>query len=254
MLDTGLIFTGALMWLVVAVAARWAPISVIDRNEVLDRLIVPFLAGLVAGRLTAVILDDPTSLRSVRSLLVIRGGVEFWPGVAAALAVLMWGLRRERTGVSFALAELAPILLWGYAAYEAACLVRDGCYGPVTSIGVVPSGLRIRMFPVGLVVALAVVAVGFAVRHLRAWSPTAKVLLALGGVATARSVASIWLPRLGDGPTRQHLESVVVGLVVLAVVAATTITGARTSAHRQAADAPAPTPAPAALPTERERH
>lgn len=254
MLDTGLLFTGATMWLVVAAAARWAPVSVIDRKDVLDRLIVPSLVGLVAGRLAAVILDDPTSLGSVRSLLVIRSGVEFWPGVAAALALLMWGLRRERAHVSIALAELAPFLLWGYAAYEATCLVRDGCYGPVSSIGVVPQGLRIRMFPVGLVAALAVMVLGFAVRHLRAWSPTAKVLLALGGVATARSVASIWLPRLGDGPTRQHLESVVVGLLVLAVVAATTITGARTRAHGKADDAPVPTPAaPVVPPTERRR-
>jgi hypothetical protein len=237
MLDTGLLLTGVLLWLVVAAAARWAPVSIVDRSEIVDRLIVSCVLGLIAGRLVAVVLDDPASLRSLRSLLVIRGGVEFWPGVAVALGALAWALRRQRLDVSVAMAELAPFLLWGYATYEAACVVRDGCYGPVSAVGLVPDGLRTRMFPVGLVVALAVFAFGFAVRHLWAWSPTAKVLLALGGVAAARSAAAIWLPRLGDGPTRQHLESIAVVLVVIAVATATAIVRARKKAAREPSEA-----------------
>lgn len=253
MLDTGLLLTGVLVWLVVAAAARWAPVSVFDRREIVDRLIAPCVVGLIAGRLVAVVLDDPASLQSLRSLLVIRGGVEFWPGVVVALGALAWALRRQRLDVSLAMAELAPFLLWGYAAYEAGCVVRDGCYGPVSAVGLVPDGLRARMFPVGLVVALAVLALGFAVRHLWAWSPTARVLLALGGVAAARSVASVWLPRLGDGPTRQHLESVVIVLVVIAVAAATAIVRARRNARREQDGSVAASVAPIAEPTTPER-
>lgn len=215
MLDTGLLLTGALVWLVVAVGARWVPPSVIDRAEIVDRLVVPALVGLLGGRLVAVFLDDPASLGSLRSILVIRGGVEFWPGVVVALATLAWTLRRQRLDVRLVLADLAPFLLWGYATYEAACVVRDGCYGPASAIGLVPDGLRTRMFPIGVTVGLAVFALGFTLRHLWSWSPTAKILLAVGGVAAARSVASIWLPALGNGPPRQHLESVAATLLVV---------------------------------------
>jgi len=242
MLDIGLLLTGVLLWLTLAAAARWAPVSILDRTEVVDRLIAPSVLGLVTGRLVAVVLDDPASLRSLRSLLVIRSGVEFWPGVIVAVAALAWTLKRQRADVALAMAELAPFLLWGYATYEAACVVRDGCYGPVSAVGLVPDGLGTRMLPVGLVVALSLFALGLAIRHLWAWSPPAKVLLALGGVAAARSLASIWLPRLGDGLTRQHVESVVV-LAATAAIAAIALVRARIRARRQPGDvAAAPTP------------
>ncbi|MEP7054247.1 MAG: prolipoprotein diacylglyceryl transferase family protein [Actinomycetota bacterium] len=214
MRDTGLLVSAALMWLVVAGAARWAPITVAQPRDVVDRLTVACFAGLVLGRLAAVLLDDRTSLRSWRSFLVIRGGVEFWPGVVAAFLVLVWQARRERTDVLSAVAQFAPFLLWGYSAFEASCLFRGGCFGPPSPLGLVPDGLRTRMFPVGLVVALVVGVLGYVVRQFPA-TDTDKLLVALGGVATARSVASVWLPRLGVGPTRQHLESVTVALFVV---------------------------------------
>lgn len=214
MLDFGLLATGAAIWLVLAAAARWAPTSVIDRGELLDRLALPAVAGLLAGRLVAAVLDDPASLRSVRAFLVIRGGVEFWPGVLVTVGVLAAGIRRRRRGIAFDLAELAPFLLWGYATYEATCLVRDGCYGPASAIGLTPDGLRTTTFPVGLVAAAAIAILAIAVRQLWGWPPLSRIALAVGGVAAVRSVASIWLPRLGDELTRQHVES----LGVLAVV------------------------------------
>jgi len=243
MLDTGLLLTGALVWLVVSVAARWAPASVLDRGEIVDRLVVPAMVGLLAGRLVAVVLDDPASLGSLRSILVIRGGVEFWPGVAVALAALAWTLRRQRADVGLALADVAPFLLWGYATYEAACVVRDGCYGPVSAVGLVPDGLRTRMFPIGVIVGLVVFALGFALRHLWTWSPTAKILAAVGGVAATRSVASIWLPSLGDEPTRQHLESVAVTLSVAAVAVTVVVVGRARRRPADSDDTAAPVPA-----------
>lgn len=180
MLDIGLLLTGVLLWLVLTVAARRAPVTNMTHSEVLDRLMGPALAGLVIGRLVAVVLDDPASLRSLRAVLVIRGGVEFWPGVAVAMVVLGWGLNRRGTEVRRSFAELALFALWGYATYEAACLVREGCYGPATAVGLVPDGLQTRMFPVGPAVGLTVVLVGVWVRR-SVWSPTAKVLLAAGG-------------------------------------------------------------------------
>lgn len=216
MLDTGLLLTGVLLWLVLTVAARRAPVPGMTHSEVLDRLMGPALAGLVIGRLVAVVLDDPASLRSLRALLVIRGGVEFLPGVAVAMGVLGWELRRHGRGVWRGFADLAPFALWGYATYEATCVVRDGCYGPASPVGLMPDGLRTRMFPVGLAVGLIVALIGLWVRS-STWSATAKLLLAVGGVTAVRALAAIWLPRIGGGLTRPHVESVAVLLGVLAI-------------------------------------
>ena len=211
MLDFGLLTSAITIVVVVAVATRWAPTPALGARSVGDRLDGPVIIGVLTGRVVAAALDDPTSLQSLRALLVIRGGVEFWPGAAAAVAVLVWGTRRRREeSVGLTLAELVPFLLWGYATWEATCLLRDGCYGPASSIGLVPDGLTTRQFPVGLVVAGAVALLGVALHHLWGWSPWAKVAAAIAGVAAARSVASIWLPRLSDSLTRQHLQSLAV--------------------------------------------
>ncbi len=220
MLDIGLIATGVVIWAVLAASARWAPTSSFRREEIIDRLYVPAFTGLLVGRIVAVILDDPTSLRSLRALIVIRSGVEFWPAVAAALVVVAWSLRRARRDVLLGLAELAPFLLWAYAAYEASCVLRDGCYGPESAFGLMPDGLQTRQLPIGLLVALAATALAFALRQLWSLTPGGKLLLAVGGLALIRSVAAFWLPRIGPGLTRPHVESLTIAAAVTVVAGA----------------------------------
>lgn len=216
MLDLGLLVTGLMIWVGLFAAARWAPVAHYERTELMDALYVPVVAAVLVGRLAAAALDDPASLGSLRALLVVRGGVEFWAG-AAVLVALLWRSARHRHGRNWlvALVELAPFVLWAYATYEATCLVRDGCYGPSSRVGFVPEGLSERQFPIGLAVGAAVALLGITVRHLWATPPGEKLLLAIGGVAATRAVASVWLPRLGEGLTRQHTQSIVVAAAAL---------------------------------------
>lgn len=219
MLDLGLLVTGLMIWVGLLAAARWAPVAHYERNEVLDVLYGPVVAAVLVARLTAAALDDPASLGSIRALLVVRGGVEFWAGTPVLLA-LLWRAARRRHGRNWpvALVELAPFVLWAYAIYEATCVVRDGCYGPPSAVGFVPEGLSERHFPIGLAVGAAVALIGITIRHLWATPPGEKLLLTIGGVATIRAVASVWLPRLGDGLTRQHTQSIVVAALALVSV------------------------------------
>lgn len=214
MADRGLLLSGIVIVALLYAAARWLPAGRFERSEVLDHLVVPVVAGVLAGRAVAAALDDPASLRSLRAFLVIRGGVELWPGVAAAAVVLAVGLRRrgEAEPIVEGVAALAPFLLVAYAGYEATCVLRNGCYGPASPVGLVPDGLQTRQFPVGLVVAAVVAALAW---RLATWSTIAgvKLVVAVGGVAAARAVASIWLPRLGDGLTRPHRESIAIAVV-----------------------------------------
>src|SRR3546814_12482899 len=70
-----------------------------------------------------------------------------------------------------------------------------------------PDGLQTRKITIGLRVALAATALAFALRQLWSLTPGGKVLLAVGGLALIRSVADFWLPRIGSGLTRSHVES-----------------------------------------------
>lgn len=221
MVDVGLVVTGLLIVVILHVAVRWAPPHWHERREVLDALYGPAIVGVLAARLVAVMLDDPTSLGSIRALLVIRGGVEFWAGAAALLAVMWRGARRRHGRAwSDALVDLVPFVLWAYATYEATCVVRGGCYGPPTALGLVPEGLRERQLPVGLAVGAVVTVLGVVVYRLARWPTGERALLAVAGVATTRALASLWLPRLSDGLTRQHRESIVIAVVSLAALAA----------------------------------
>lgn len=217
MLDTGLLLSGVAVWAAVVVFARWLPLAGMERGELLDRLGFPAFAGLIVARVASLAIDDPASIGSLRTLAVLRGGVEFWPGVVAFAIVAGVGARRRHRPVVFELSILSPFALVAYGAYEVACLVRDGCYGPASPLGLVPDGLHTRMFPVGVAVGLAVAGAGFALSRLWSASAPAKLAGAALAVGVARFLASFWLPFLGEGPPRTQLESAAV-LAVSAVV------------------------------------
>ena len=217
MLDTGLLLSG-----VVVVVAMWLVVRWIDLpwppSEALDRLVAPAMVGVLIGRASALVLDDPTSLRSLRAFLVVRGGVELWPGAAAAAAVLAASLRRRGEPVLTSMALLVPVALVGYGAFEATCLLREGCYGPESAIGLRPDGLASPMVPLGVVVGVALVAIAWVLTARAERPPVETLAIALLAVAGLRSIAAIWLPRLGDALTRPHRESIAVAVIGLAVV------------------------------------
>ncbi len=181
------------------------------------------IAGTVAARLAAVALDDPTALARPRDLLVIRGGVEFWPGVLAGAAAIALAAWQAGTPPLAELADLAPYALVAYATYSSACLVRDGCFGPASPIGLRAAGTGPTEFPVDVAVAAAVCLLAVAVRRVGRRSLYWSLLIGVFGLASIRATAAIWLPRIGHGASRPQMESfaiaVVAGLVSTEAVA-----------------------------------
>ena len=221
MIDVGLLVTIVVVLAVPSVfVTPWPPESL--PSGLFDASLGALGVGLVVGRVTAVALDDPGSVLRLNSLLVIRSGVEFWPGFAAGVMWLTFGARREHVKVADRLAVLAPAGLLSWALFEATCIIRDGCPGPITSIGIRPHGLASKMFPVGLVVAVAAGASAVLIDQFRrrGLRSAESVVLAVGLMAGIRSVASVWLPHVGHGLTRQHEASLVVAGAALATVAA----------------------------------
>lgn len=214
MIDLGLLGSIAIMVIVVSVFVKPWPIGV-DAPTVLDIAVGPLLVGVLVGRLASMALDDPGSMTNIRDVLIIRGGVEFWVGVAAGVGYLVMQARREQVRFADLLASVAVPALIAWAAYEATCVIRDGCPGPVTRFGLRPTGLVQSVFPIGLAVAAAAIAGAVALRaaQRRGASSMTTVFVAVGIVAAIRSIASIWLPRVGDHLTRQHRTSIAVAVL-----------------------------------------
>lgn len=211
MIDIGLLASIVIVLLIPAVFVPPWPSSA-AASGLIDTSSGALILGLLVGRIVAVAIDDPGSLTSLNDLIVIRSGVEFWPGVLAGLGWIARSARRDGVAPTLRIAALTVPALIAWACYEATCLVRDGCPGPVTSLGLRPDGLVQRMFPIGLAVATAAVGGALITRHLhRRGMPSLQVVtLAVALVAAIRSVASIWLPHIGKGLTRQHRTSILV--------------------------------------------
>ncbi len=222
MIDYGLLVSMIIAFGVPSLFASWWLVSGRDGPVgFLDVAVGPVFAGLAMGRLTTLALDDPSSIGSISDMLIIRSGVEFWPGVAAALAAVLVSAHFGLVSPSRRVAELAPLAMIGYAGYEAACIFRDGCYGPRSTIGLRPPGLTTTMLPVGwfMAAAVGVTAIGVHTLLTRGRPPLVVALASAAAVASVRAVGSIWLPHVGEGLTRQHLSSIAVAVVSLAGLA-----------------------------------
>ncbi|CAN5853725.1 MAG: hypothetical protein ACR2HP_08635 [Ilumatobacteraceae bacterium] len=195
----------------------------------------PALVGLIIGRLSSMVLESGWDVGDLRDLFILRGGVELVPGVAAAVVLLAWSARRGGIGVIARLADLTPYALAGLAGFQATCLVRDGCHGPASAIGLPVPGGSERVLPVELVAAVvlgmaAVWLAGSRHRHTPAWA----VVLGVAIVAVERSVVAIWLPAVGDGLSRAHVTSIVIA--ALAVPAAAVLSMRRSPLIRSVAE------------------
>jgi len=211
-IDRGLLLSALSIVVAVWVIARRCLPRLVREESVLAAGTSAAIAGVVVARLVAVILDDPAALGRFRDLLIIRGGMEFWPGVAAAVVVCALGVRRSGVPVAAELADLAPYGLGGYAAYEASCLLRDGCFGPASPLGLRPGGLGSAEFPVGLVVAVAVALLAVVVRQVGHRDLAVSIVVAALGMGTVRSLAALLLPKIGPAPSRPQVESSAVAL------------------------------------------
>ncbi len=243
MIDFGLLASLIVAFGVPSLVASWWTIrSSTGPIGFLDVAFGPAFAGVAVARLTTLALDDPASIGSISDMLIIRSGVEFWPGVVAAVAVAMWSARRSGDSPTDRVADLAPLVMVGYAGYEAACVFRDGCFGPESPIGLRPPGLSTPMLPTGWLMGIAVTVAAVAVHMLVARKHPAIVvaLTATAAVASIRALGSIWLPHFGDGLTRQHISSV----AVAAATGMAAIAAVRFSRGQRSIDAAAPVPAP----------
>ncbi len=236
MIDRGLLIS-----MVFAAALTWAAAHLVrargDGSASGDAMLSSAVIGLVVGRIVAVALDDPAGLLRLRDVMIVRSGVEFWPGLAGGAVAYLVLTRDAADGRLLRLAAAAPLFAVGYAGYEAACIVRDGCFGPPSAVGLTPPGFTDAVIPVGIAVAAVVTVLVVGIRRLGADRGRQMVLLILA-IALARSVAGFHLPRLGTGLSRPHLESIAVAAIAMAVHLGWGALSRHTTSSRTVCDVP----------------
>lgn len=218
MIDLGLVWTLVAMGTVVWAFGRIADPVTLERGTLVDALWLPFLVGATVARFVYLLLAGALVSTGVGGFLLVRNGVHFWPGLVAGCAVAVIAARRDRVDPWVRGADLAPVALAAYGAFEATCILRDGCYGPVSVVGLVPAGLSQPQFPVAIVAGVTAVAAALVLERWWALRPRTVVLVAVGAVAGLRWVSWFVLPRApASGAGAQWVNSVVLVGVGLAV-------------------------------------
>ncbi len=175
-------------------------------------------AGLVVGRLAAMIIAGTNPLTEPGDILIVRSGVDTgWAAVGALVALAVIS-RRETVLVAGGLAAAA---LAGLGAWEAGCLVRDTCHGTVTDLpwGISLGGSEITRHPVGIYTALLFFVAALAVMWLkrRTQNPLMVGGVALAAAGSVRLVTEPMRSALGGRPTLWYLTAVFLGVGVVVV-------------------------------------
>lgn len=175
-----------------------------------DLAISAVLAGVVVGRLSAMILDGVNPLTHPADILIIRGGVATVPATIAALVTVAWYSRDALWPV---LDSLAAPALAGLSGWHAGCVIRGSCLGTSSDLpwAVAQSGSDITRHPVEIYAAIALGLGAFGVVLLR------RRRVPASGIAAGAALAWASAVRLATEPLRPSLGNEVVVWYTLGV-------------------------------------
>jgi len=175
------------------------------------------VAGLVVGRVAAMVADGVSPLANPGDIVIVRAGVATGPASLAALAWVAWVGRTELLLVADGLAAAA---LAGLGGWHAGCLVRDACLGTTSDLPwtFAQPGSTISRHPVELYAALlfGLGAVVIARSKTKRPIPGVPAGLALVLAGTVRLITEPYRPSLAGGPVGWYLAAVAGGLIIIA--------------------------------------
>jgi prolipoprotein diacylglyceryltransferase len=208
----------ALVAVAAAVAVLWWQERIVgDRAaEGRDLLLTAVVAGILAGRVAAMIRGGVNPLAHPLDLLIVRGGVD--TGFAAAGA-LTAAVVVSRADLFRRLDAVAAAALAGLAGWHAGCVAQGACLGTPTGLpwGIARQG-GVPRHPVEVYAALLLAAGTAALlairRHRLPRGAAAGAALAWAGAV--RLVTEPLRARIGSGPEWWYVAGVVTGLAVLA--------------------------------------
>ncbi len=175
-----------------------------------DRLIGAAAAGLLVGRLTAMLIQGTNPLRHLGDIMIVRGGVHTGAATIGAIVTYLWSVGWR---IAY-LDAIAAASVLGLAGWKAGCIWRGACLGTVSDLPWAWSlpGSLITRHPVEIYAAIALVLAAFIVARL----PDRPLLRSGVGLAAAGLVmlaTEPMRPSLTGGPGPWYIAAIIVGVV-----------------------------------------
>ena len=169
------------------------------------------VAGLIVGRLAAMIGAGVNPVTNPADIIIVRGGVATGPAAVAAILTAAWLGRRDLWPV---LDGLAAGALAGLGGWHLGCIVRDACLGTPSDLpwAMTQPGSTVSRHPVEIYAALALFAGAILLIQLRSRGRLRPA------VASSAALAWAGLVRLATEPLRPTL------ILILGIRAAPTAT------------------------------
>ncbi|HEY4607398.1 MAG TPA: prolipoprotein diacylglyceryl transferase family protein [Acidimicrobiia bacterium] len=175
-----------------------------------DRLLGAAVAGLLLGRVTAMIVQGTNPLSHPGDVLVVRGGVDMAAASIGAISVFMtsvgWQIRY--------LDATAPAILFGLAGWHGGCLWREACLGTASALpwAWADAGSLVTRHPVELYAALAMAGLAWAASRLQP-RPFLRSGIALAGAGLIRLATQPLRLSLSGGPVGWYIAAIAIGLL-----------------------------------------
>lgn len=207
-----------LLWAVLtAVALGWLGLRMWSERlpqQAFDRLLGAGVAGLAAGRLTAMVIQGTNPLTNLGDFIIVRGGVHTGAASLVFIAVLLWTTRSSLGSAD----AIAPAVLLGLAGWHTGCLWRDACLGTPSDLPwarALEAGVVTR-HPVEIYAALALALGAWLVSRM-GWRLWLRAGAALAVAAGVRLLTEPLRPSITGGPVWWYLAGVVAGGILIAV-------------------------------------
>ena len=190
---------------------RWGIIP-IEAGGLSDVIIGAAVAGLITGRLAAMILAGTSPFTHPADILIVRSGVD--TGFASLGALIFVGLTSRKHLVA-TIDALGPAALVGLAGWHTGCLFRGACLGTASSLpwAIAQEGSTVTRHPVEIYAALLFLAVAAALLWWRRRGlPAAGMvgMAALGLAGAIRLVTEPMRPSLGTGPIGWYAAAIAI--------------------------------------------
>jgi prolipoprotein diacylglyceryltransferase len=180
-----------------------------------DTMLVSGMAGLVVGRIVAMLLDGVNPIGHPADIILVRSGVSTVGATLGAVATFLWFARREpiRTADAISAATLAALAGW-----HAGSMFRGSFLGTPSDLPwtMAQSGSSVTRHPVEIYAAIGYLIIAVAVALWKAYGRPplgAAASVAILGAAGVRVLTEPMRPSLGGGPIWFYVLGVIVGIV-----------------------------------------
>lgn len=179
-----------------------------------DRIVGAAAAGLLVGRLTAMILQGVNPITNPADILIVRGGVHTGAAAVGAIGAYLWTTKWRLRYLD----ATAPAALAGLAGWHAGCLWRGACLGTESALpwAWAEPGSLVTRHPVELYAAVGLVMAAWLVSSLP-WRLLTRAGSALAAASLIRLLTEPMRPSITGGPISWYVAGIVLGITAVAL-------------------------------------